>query len=94
MSPMLSPGEKLLGVFAISTVCAVLLLFKIWRSTEPGLLKAGYSLIVFIPIIGPLATLWIMEMPEKRPKKEQVRGPRGDFYHRARLREAKQRLNR
>ncbi len=79
---------------AFSTLCALLLSVQIWKSDEKVLLKLGYSFIVLIPIMGPVVCVWLMHMPDKRPKKGQVRYRWGGYYQESISRDADRPKNR
>ena len=56
----------------ISVICSELvalwLLWQLWHSQEPLVFKLPLSVLVFVPILGPLLVLWITRMPDPHLK--------------------------
>jgi len=51
----------------VSELVALLLIWRVWRSPDPILLRIAVSLIALIPFIGPFFALWIGHFPNPLP---------------------------
>jgi hypothetical protein len=58
-------------VFGISTLVAILCLPPLWRSSHSTLKRIIWTLILFIPVLGPVLYAGLFEPPPAKPKKEQ-----------------------
>ena len=50
-----------------SLILAIAMTIRIWTSDEHKFFKIGLTAIVFIPVLGPLAYLWISRWPSSSP---------------------------
>jgi hypothetical protein len=66
-------------VILASEIAAILLIWRVWRSSDLFFMKVALSIIAVIPVLGPLLTLWIANFPNKVSLELQNRGPRGQF---------------
>jgi hypothetical protein len=58
-------------VFGVSTVIALLCLPSLWRSGRPASKRIVWTLIVFIPVLGPILYGGLFKPPPIKPKSEQ-----------------------
>ena len=54
-------------VIVASLFLAIAITQRIWTSDEPKFFKIAYTAIVFVPVIGPLAYLWLSNWPTSSP---------------------------
>jgi 4-amino-4-deoxy-L-arabinose transferase-like glycosyltransferase len=67
---------------ALSEFVALLLIVRIWRTRLRVLPKVGWSAFVCLPVLGPLAFLWIQSWPPPQDPRLQDRLPSdGSFFH-------------
>lgn len=67
-------------VILISEVCALWLIWKVWRSDDYSVFKVALSILALVPILGPILALWIANFPapqhpslrDRFPKKTDV----------------------
>jgi hypothetical protein len=48
-----------------STILAVWLVYQVWKSTDPLILKLLLTLLAFVPVFGPLVVLWTATFPDR-----------------------------
>ena len=68
-------------IILISELLAIFLVWKIWKRNDHLIMKLALSIIAFVPIIGLFFAAWIINIPTSQPEHLQVRGARGDFFH-------------
>ncbi len=56
-----------LTVIIISELCALWLIWRLWRSDDHLFFKISLSLLALLPVLGPLLTLWIANFPDVAP---------------------------
>jgi hypothetical protein len=59
--------QLIAGVLVVSTLVAVLLTIKLWRSNDHILFKVILPFVGLIPIIGPLVMIWVGSFPTRVP---------------------------
>jgi len=52
------------AVIALSLLVSAVLAVRVWRSRDPVLLKATLTLILLVPVIGPVVVYWISNFPD------------------------------
>lgn len=52
-------------VLSISTIAAVWVDVFVWRREDPVLFKLAVTLLSLVPVLGPIAGLWITSFPDK-----------------------------
>ena len=57
-----------LAVVAASELVALWLVWRLWRSEDHLFFKISLSFFAFIPVLGPLLTLWIGNFPDVAPR--------------------------
>src|SRR3954466_14964474 len=57
----------LLSMAVLSWMFSLFLLYKLWRSADLLTVKLGLSVLLLVPLAGPLAFLWIQSFPESAP---------------------------
>jgi hypothetical protein len=62
MSP--KPLLILLGISVLSWLLSLYLLYKLWRNADLLTIKIGLSVLLLVPVAGPLAFFWIQAFPE------------------------------
>lgn len=55
-------------IVALSTLLAVWLVYRLWRSEEHILFKVTLSVLVFVPILGPAMVLFFGITPPGQPE--------------------------
>lgn len=60
-----------MAIIALSTCVAAWLLVKLWRSQEHLFFKLTLSVLVFIPVLGPIMVLFYGINPPVQPKSLQ-----------------------
>lgn len=72
-----------LAVVFVSELIALWIIWKLWRSDDHLFFKVTLSLLVFLPVLGPLLVLWIGNFPSSKPRilRDNIRY-RTDFYDR------------
>lgn len=50
-----------------SWLVSAALAFRLWRGADSVVLKAGLSLVLSIPVLGPLFHVWIQGFPSSLP---------------------------
>jgi len=65
-----SPAAYVVG---ISWLISVGLAYKLWRGPNVVTLKIGFTLVLFIPLVGPFMYLWIHGAPSPQPEHLQNR---------------------
>lgn len=80
MSDVISPGHVIVFV---SELIALWLIWRLWRSEDHVFFKFTLSLLVLLPVLGPLLVLWISNFPSSKPRilRDNIRY-RTDFYDR------------
>ena len=68
--------------FIILQAVSLLLAVRLLRSSNHWLEKIGGCVLVFVPLIGPLLYLFVIEPPPPKPPWLQARGARGDYTDR------------
>ncbi len=81
MTQSVSPW--LLALWAISSVAAVVLCVRLWRSRDELFFKITLSVLAFVPVLGPLFVLWVWKFPQSmHPELMDYSGTRGDVHER------------
>lgn len=57
----------------LSELLACYLVWRLWHSEELLLFKACYSVVVFIPFLGPFFVIWSANIPSVQPLEFQDR---------------------
>ena len=55
-------------VVLISELVSLWVIWRIWKSSEPIILKVGLTIIAPIPVLGPVIALWIGNFPNPAPE--------------------------
>jgi hypothetical protein len=53
------------AAFAFTTLLAIYLTFRIWKTADPNWFKVLLTLIAFVPFFGPLFVFWIANFPDR-----------------------------
>ena len=69
-------GTGVIGGMLTASFIAIFLIPKIIRSDDHLWIKMGLSIVVLIPVIGPLMTIWIANIPPPQPSGFQDRNRR------------------
>ena len=70
-------------VVLISELFAIWLIWKLWRSDDYVFFKVSLSILVLIPVVGPMLVLWIGNFPPIQLSALQDRGRKTtDVYDR------------
>lgn len=72
-------NKELLIVIIVSEVISLLLLFRVWKRQEYLFLKVLATVIVVIPIVGPIFYLFVSNTTESQPIHLQNNMPRGSY---------------
>jgi hypothetical protein len=59
------------AVFAVSALVAVVCLPSLWRSGHSISKRTVWTLILFVPVMGPILYSGLFEPPPVKPKSEQ-----------------------
>lgn len=72
-----------LVVVFVSELIALWIIWRLWRSEDHVFFKVTLSLLVLLPVLGPLLVLWISIFPSSKPRilRDNIRY-RTDFYDR------------
>lgn len=66
-----------LAIFAVSGIVSLLISILVWRKSKDSVfLKVFITLIVFIPVLGPLLAMWVISFPNRMPRSMQAKYPR------------------
>jgi len=72
-------SKELLIVIIVSEIISIFLLFRTWRSQEYLVFKIFATVIVVIPIVGPILYLFVANTPNPQAKDLQNNLPRGYY---------------
>jgi hypothetical protein len=68
---------------ALSTLGAVLLSVRVWRSSDPTPFKVVLTLLALIPVLGPVTVYWISNFPSPlHPALRDYHAKQPDVYDR------------
>lgn len=62
----------LIAATVVSSLIASFLLWEIWRGAEPVVFKVLLTILVLVPILGPISYVWIRNWPEINPARARV----------------------
>lgn len=63
-------------VVLASWVVSAFLAVRLWKSRDPLLFKLGLTLLLVVPVFGPLMVYWIANFPSRLHPQSQARFPR------------------
>ena len=83
MTDLLNENLWLYLMFAASEIAAVWIAIRIWRSDEHRFFKIAFSVLAFIPLLGPLFVLSFFNMPPpNHPAQKDYQRREADVYDR------------
>jgi hypothetical protein len=73
--------DRLILVLALAELLGLFLMPRLWGRVLPVTTKVGYTLLLLVPVLGPLAYVWILTWPN--PQGPELRNdlPRGYYLH-------------
>jgi hypothetical protein len=51
------------AIIGVSWLISAAFLFHLWRGRDHWLLRVGFTLMLAVPVLGPLMYVWIQAMP-------------------------------
>ena len=79
----LTVSPWLLAVAATSSVVALVMSVRLWQSRDELFFKFALSVLVFIPVLGPLFVFWVQRFPQTmHPELMDYYGASADVYER------------
>jgi hypothetical protein len=54
-------------LLAVSWLVSAYLAVRLWRARESAMLKCALTAVLFIPVLGPLFSLWVRNFPPSMP---------------------------
>ena len=61
------------AAFTFTTLVALYLATRIWKSSDPRWFKVFLTFVVFLPFFGPLFVFWILNFPNPMHPSMQAR---------------------
>jgi len=70
------------ALILLSEVVAALVVWQVWRGSDPTILKVLVTIMALIPFIGPLCAMWVSSFPEPLHRSLQDKRKGADVYWR------------
>lgn len=74
-------SSVLLSTIVLIELISLAMAYKLWRGAESRWIKVGGTVVLLVPILGPLLYLFVFDQPGPQPAHLRNDGPRGEYTH-------------